>query len=234
MSLYKLKVAMMIVMCAHVSRSLRGRLAREGQTMPERRAHEPVPVAREHMSLTVHSQYHAGTESSQARPGGVATMDDYVRTCMCGAPGRESAARDRPIDMCSRPSALVCPRAEDGKCVCVFRQVFKTRGYSGRHHRTQDPCSSALPDRYRSTWAAPDGSLVARTRGVMAAEKHLQQPSPSVAKANPQRAAREPKGLGKWLRSHVQARKQASKVASLYNPDEKPQQSTDRWLDRWL
>ena len=54
----------------------------------------------------------------------VATMDDYVRTCMCGAPGRESAARDRPIDMCSRPSALVCPRAEDGKCVCVFRQVF--------------------------------------------------------------------------------------------------------------
>ena len=31
---------------------------------------------------------------------------------------RESA-RDRPIDMCSRLSALVCPRAEDGKCVCV-------------------------------------------------------------------------------------------------------------------
>ena len=54
MSLYKLKVAMMIVMCAHVSRSQRGRLAREGHTMPERRAHEPVPVAREHMSLTVH------------------------------------------------------------------------------------------------------------------------------------------------------------------------------------
>ena len=153
---------------------------------------------------------------------------------MCGAPGRESTARDRPIDMCSRLSALVCPRAEDGKCVCVFRQVFKTRGYSGRHHRTQDPCSSALPDRYRSKWAAPDGSMVARTLGVMAAEKHLQQPSPSVAKANPQRAAREPKGLGKWLRSHVQASKQASKVASMYNPDEKPQQSTDRWLDRWL
>ena len=76
--------------------------------------------------------------------------------------------------------------------------------------------------------------MVARTLGVMAAEKHLQQPSPSVAKANPQRAAREPKGLGKWLRSHVQASKQASKVASMYNPDEKPQQSTDRWLDRWL
>ena len=37
---------------------------------------------------------------------------------------RESA-RDRPIDMCSRLSALVCPRAEDGKCVCVFRQVLR-------------------------------------------------------------------------------------------------------------
>ena len=44
----------MIVMCAPLSRSLRGRPAREGHTMPERRAHEPVPVAREHMSLTVH------------------------------------------------------------------------------------------------------------------------------------------------------------------------------------
>ena len=42
-------------------------------SMPERRAHEPVPVAREHMSLTVHSQYHAGTESSRARPGGTRT-----------------------------------------------------------------------------------------------------------------------------------------------------------------
>ena len=51
-------------------------------------------------------------------------MDDYVRICMRGAPGRESA-RDRPIDMCSRLSALVCPRAEDGKCVCAFRQVLR-------------------------------------------------------------------------------------------------------------
>ena len=108
-------------------------------------------------------------------------MDDYVRTCMCGAPGRESAARDRPIDMCSRLSALVCPRAEDGSvCVCVS-PFFKTCGHSGRHRRpkSQDPCSSALPDRYRSEWAAPDGSMVARTLGVMAAaEERLQQPSP--------------------------------------------------------
>ena len=172
MSLYKLKVAMMIVMCAHVSRSLRGRLAREGQTMPERRAHEPVPVAREHMSLTVHSQYHAGTESSQARPGGVATMDDYVRTCMCGAPGRESAARECPIDMCSRPSALVCPRAEDGKCVCVFRQVLR-HVIQWPTSSTRDPCSSALPDRYRSEWAAPDGSSRARVRPSEGSYRYL-------------------------------------------------------------
>ena len=52
----------------------------------------------------------------------VATMDDYVRTCMCGAPGRESDARDRPIDVCSRLSALVCLQAVKygDVCVCVF------------------------------------------------------------------------------------------------------------------
>ena len=45
----------------------------------------------------------------------------YVRTCMCGAPGRESDARDRPIDVCSRLSALVCLQAVNGDvCVCVF------------------------------------------------------------------------------------------------------------------
>ena len=48
-------------------------------------------------------------------------MDDYVRTCMCGAPGRESDARDRLIDVCSRLSALVCLQAVNGDvCVCVF------------------------------------------------------------------------------------------------------------------
>ena len=185
---------MMIVMCAHVSRSLRGRLAREGQTMPERRAHEPVPVAREHMSLTVHrantmperrahepvpvarehmsltvhSQYHAGTESSQARPGGVATMDDYVRTCMCGAPGRESDARDPPIDVCSRLSALVCLRAVNGDvCVCVFPSLDCIVEKKVASQRPIVPSSSALPDRYRSEWAAPDGSGGTRTHFSM-------------------------------------------------------------------
>ena len=64
-------------------------------------------------------------------------------------------------------------------CVCVS-SGFKTRGYSGwPTSSTRDPCSSALPDRYRSEWAAPDGSMVARTLGVMAAaEELLQQPSP--------------------------------------------------------
>ena len=121
---------------------------------------------------------------------------------------RESA-RDRPIDMCSRLSALVCPRAEDGKCVCVFRQVFKTRGYSGRHHRTQDPCSSALPDRYRSKWAAPDGSMVARTLGVMAAEKHLKQPSPKRTRSE------QPVSQKVWESGCGAMYKQANKQARL-------------------
>ena len=107
-------------------------------------------------------------------------MDDYVRTCMCGAPGRESAARDRPIDMCSRLSALVCPRAVNGDvCVCVFPSLDCIVEKKVASQRPIVPSSSALPDRYRSEWAAPDGSMVARTLGVMAAaEERLQQPPP--------------------------------------------------------
>ena len=118
----------------------------------------------------------------------VATMDDYVRTCMCGAPGRESDARDRPIDVCSRLSALVCLQAVNGDvCVCVFPLCFSFfrlhRGEEGRVAASHSP-EPDVPDRYRSEWAAPDGSMVARTLGVMAyglmaaAEERLQQPSP--------------------------------------------------------
>ena len=81
----------------------------------------PVPC---YVSLVRYGQLYSRFFYSSSLPTAgwfVATMDDYVRTCMCGAPrGRESAARDRPIDMCSRLSALVCPRAVNGDvCVCL-------------------------------------------------------------------------------------------------------------------
>ena len=75
----------------------------------------------------------------------LATIDDYARTCMCGAPGRASAARDRPIDMCSRLSALVCPRAVDGNvCVCVFPSLDCIVEKKVASQRPIVPSSSAL------------------------------------------------------------------------------------------
>ena len=120
----------------------------------------PVPC---YVSLVRYGQLYSRFFYSSSLPTAgwfVATMDDYVRTCMCGAPrGRESAARDRPIDMCSRLSALVCPRAVNGDvCVCVFPSLDCIVEKKVASQRPIVPSSSALPDRYRSEWAAPDGS----------------------------------------------------------------------------
>ena len=92
-------------------------------------------------------------------------MDDYVRTCMCGAPGRESDARDRLIDVCSRLSALVCLQAVNGDvCVCV--SFFRLhRGEEGRVAASHSP-EPDVPDRYRSEWAAPDGSRPSTGFGI--------------------------------------------------------------------
>ena len=46
LSLVNVKVAMMIGMCIPLTRSLPEANWQEGHTMPERRAHEPVPEAR--------------------------------------------------------------------------------------------------------------------------------------------------------------------------------------------
>ena len=64
-------------------------------------------------------------------------------------------------------------------CVCVCVSFFRLhRGEEGRVAASHSP-EPNVPDRYRSEWAAPDGSMVARTLGVMAAaEERLQQPSP--------------------------------------------------------
>jgi len=48
LSLYQLKVALMIVMCVEPTRPT----GKRANTMTERRAHEPVPEAQAHMSLT--------------------------------------------------------------------------------------------------------------------------------------------------------------------------------------
>ena len=68
----------------------------------------PVPC---YVSLVRYGQLYSRFFYSSSLPTAgwfVATMDDYVRTCMCGAPrGRESAARDRPIDVRCRRASLI-------------------------------------------------------------------------------------------------------------------------------
>ena len=59
-------------------------------------------------------------------------------------PGRESGARDRPIDVCSRLSALVCLRAVNGDvCVCVFPSLDCTVEKKVASQRPIVPSSSA-------------------------------------------------------------------------------------------
>ena len=52
MSLYQLKVPLMIVMCEGRFLEPTRPTGKRANTMTERRAHEPVPEAQAHMSLT--------------------------------------------------------------------------------------------------------------------------------------------------------------------------------------
>ena len=80
LSLVNVKVAMMIGMCIPLTRSLPEANWQEGHTMPERRAHEPVPenenTCRVYSHIIGPIHVPAGTESSRARPGGTGETRD--------------------------------------------------------------------------------------------------------------------------------------------------------------
>ena len=80
LSLVNVKVAMMIGMCIPLTRSLPEANWQEGHTMPERRAHEPVPenenTCRVYSHIIGPIHVPAGTESSRARPGGTSETRD--------------------------------------------------------------------------------------------------------------------------------------------------------------